>query len=190
MNDKQIVDLFWQRSESAISETAGKYGKYCYTIAFNILESAQDSEECVNDTWLSAWNSMPDKRPEKLSPFLGKITRNFAISKALEKTRKKRGGGALPLALDELDDCVASGFSLEEELDARELERAMNAFVRSLPETERQVFVLRYWFLETEERIAKRQGFSRSKVGAMLKRIRNKLRNYLMQEGLCEIQKG
>ena len=190
MNDKQIVDLFWQRSESAISETAGKYGKYCYTIAFNILECVQDAEECVNDTWLSAWNAMPDKRPEKLSPFLGQITRNFAISKGLEMTRKKRGGGAVPLALDELDECVASGFSLDEEMDARELERALNRFVRSLPETERQVFVLRYWFLETEGQIAKRQGFSRSKVGAMLKRIRNKLQNFLMQEGLCEIQKG
>ena len=93
MDDDRIVALYWSRSEAAITETAAKYGSYLRSISFSILGSREDAQECVNDTWLSAWNSMPDKRPEKLSPFLGKITRNFAISKALEKTRKKRGGG-------------------------------------------------------------------------------------------------
>ncbi len=190
MEDAAIVDLYWQRSDRAISETDRKYGRYCHRIAYNICANKEDAEECVNDTWFRAWNSMPFERPSVLSGFLGAIARNLALDRYRAKHSLKRGGGEMPLALDELDDCVASGFSLEEELDARELERAMNVFVRSLPETERQVFVLRYWFLETEERIAKRQGFSRSKVGAMLKRIRNKLQNFLMQEGLCEIQKG
>jgi len=189
MNDKQIVDLYWQRSERAISETINKYGNYCQTIAYNILENNQDSEECVNDTWLSAWNSMPDKRPQKLCAFLGKITRNFAISKGIEKSREKRGGKAVTLALEDLDECIASGYDLDSEIEERELERAINIFVKELSEKEQQIFVCRYWFLETEVTIAKKQGCSKSKVSAVLQKTRRKLKDYLLQEGLCTSQK-
>ena len=188
MKDREIVDLYWQRSEMAISETADKYGNYCHTIAYNILESTEDSEECVNDTWLSAWNSMPDKRPERLSPFLGKITRNFAISKGLAKSRQKRGGKAITVALEDLDECIASGYDLASEIEDRELEKAINRFVKALPKTEQEVFVSRYWYFETEVAIAKQQGFSKSKVNAILKRTRSKLRDYILQEGLCTSQ--
>ena len=185
MKDNQIVDLFWQRSEAAISETDSKYGNYCHTIAYNILQNAEDSEECVNDTWLNAWNSMPDKRPARLSPFLGKITRNLAITKGLAKAREKRGGKAVTLALEELDECLASGYDLDSEIEQRELERAINTFVKALPQIEQELFVLRYWYFETEVAIATRKGFSKSKVHVVLKRVRNKLKEYLLQEGLC-----
>lgn len=189
MKDKEIIDLYWRRSDAAIEETARKYGGYCHTIAYNILENFEDSEECVNDTWLGAWNSMPDKRPAKLAAFLGKITRNFAISRGIAKSREKRGGKAVILALEELDECIPDGFDLSAVIEARELELALCRFVRSLPETERQVFVSRYWYLDTELRIAKRQRFSKSKVSAMLKRTRSKLQTYLQEEGLCTVQR-
>ena len=134
MNDRQIIELFWQRSETAITETASKYGKYCHTIAYNILANTQDSEECVNDTWMSAWNSMPDKRPQKLCSFLGRITRNFAISKGIANGREKRGGKAVTLALEELDECIASGYNLDSEIEEKELARAINDFIKTLPE--------------------------------------------------------
>ena len=188
MKDDQIVDLYWQRSEAAISETDNKYGNYCHTIAYNILQNAEDSEECVNDTWLNAWNSMPDKRPARLSPFLGKITRNLAITKSLAKAREKRGGKAVTLALEELDECLASGYDLDSEIEQRELERAINTFVKALPQIEQELFVLRYWYFETEVAIATRKGFSKSKVNVVLKRVRNKLQGYLLQEGLCTNQ--
>lgn len=187
MNDREIVNLYWQRSEQAITEPEQKYGRYCYIIAYNILENSEDSEECVNDTWMSAWNSMPDKRPERLSPFLARITRNFALTKIVRRTAKKRGGEA-ELALEELDECIASGYDLEKEIEDRELSRAIDAFVGQLPEEEQLVFVSRYWFVATEREIAEKLGLSRSGVAAMLKRTRSKLRAYLLMEGLCTIR--
>lgn len=189
MNDRQIIELFWQRSETAITETASKYGKYCHTIAYNILANTQDSEECVNDTWMSAWNSMPDKRPQKLCSFLGRITRNFAISKGIANGREKRGGKAVTLALEELDECIASGYNLDSEIEEKELARAINYFIKTLPEKQQHIFVCKYWFLETEVNIAKKLGCSKSKVSAVLKQTRIKLRKYLLQEGLCTSQK-
>lgn len=185
MEDAKIVELYWQRSDRAISETAGKYGKYCRTIAYNILLNPEDSEECVNDTYMSAWNSMPDKRPEKLSPYLAKITRNHALSRVAERKRQKRGGGELALALDELDGCLASSFDVEKELEGRELTEFINSFLKTLPETERRVFVCRYWFLAPVAEIAEKFHFSQSKTTSMLYRSRKKLLAYLQQEGLC-----
>lgn len=185
MEDAKIIDLYWQRSDQAIAETDAKYGAYCRTIAYNILSSAEDTEECVNDTYFSAWNSMPDKRPKALSAYLAKITRNHALSRVFEKNRQKRGGGELTLALDELDDCVASVYDLEREVEDRELERVMNAFLRSLPDTERQIFLCRYWFLAPVAEIAERFGFSKSKTASMLHRTRKKLQQHLRKEELC-----
>ena len=186
MNDKEIVDLYWMRSEQAIQETERKYGKYCRIIAFNILGSTEDSEECVNDTWLAAWNAMPDKRPERLNPFLAKITRNGAISRALERSRLKRGGGQIPLALDELAECVPGGWEPEKALERRELERTLRRFVSGLPETERRVFLARYWYLAPVQEIADKLGFTQSKTAGMLHRTRKKLQRLLQEEGLCE----
>ena len=148
MDDSKIVDLYWARSDSAIAETAKKFGAYCRTIAYNVLQNPEDSDECVNDTYMRAWNSMPDKRPSALAPYLGRITRNLALSRVIDKNRLKRGGGEVALALDELDECTASAYSLEREVENRELAAALNRFLAQLPETERALFVSRYWFLE------------------------------------------
>ncbi len=185
MNDREIVNLYWQRSEQAITETEQKYGRYCHIIAYNILENSEDSKECVNDTWMSAWNAMPDKRPERLGPFLARITRNIALTKIVRRTAKKRGGGEAELALEELDECLPSGYDLEKEIEDRELSRIIDAFVGNLPEEEQLVFVSRYWLVTTEREIAEKLGMSRSGVSAMLKRTRSKLKTYLMMEGLC-----
>ena len=185
MNDRDIVNLYWQRSEQAIDETAQKYGRYCHIIAYNILENTEDYEECVNDTWMSAWNAMPDKRPDRLGPFLARITRNFALKKIVRRSAKKRGGGETELAFEELDECIPSGCDLEKEIEERELSRAIDAFVGQLGEEEQLVFVSRYWFVATEREIAEKLGMSRSGVAAMLKRTRSKLKTYLVMEDLC-----
>ena len=187
MNDREIVDLYWQRSEQAIAETDNKYGKYCRIVAYNILENTQDSEECVNDTWLAAWNSMPVNRPERLNAYLAKITRNFALAKVVKRSAKKRGGGELELALEELDDCVPSDYCLEKEVENRALAESINTFVDLLPAEEQLIFISRYWFFASEREIAEKQGCSRSRISAMLKRSRDKLKTYLLQEGLCAI---
>ena len=186
MKDTEIVELYWQRSEQAVEESDRKYGAYCRSVAYNILESGEDAEECVNDTWLSAWNAMPDKRPSRLGAFLAKITRNGAISRALERSRLKRGGGQIPLALDELAECIPGGCDPEKELERRELERALRRFVSRLPETERRVFLARYWYLAPVQEIADKLGFTRSKTASMLHRTRKKLQRLLQEEGLCE----
>ncbi|MBQ8264184.1 MAG: sigma-70 family RNA polymerase sigma factor [Oscillospiraceae bacterium] len=184
MEDAKIVELYWQRSESAIAETAAKYGAYCRSIAFNILSSLPDSEEAVNDTYLSAWNSMPPHRPSVLSSFLGKITRRISIDRWRERHAARRGGGEVTLALDELSECIASRKNTEQEAEEAELGRYIDGFIMALPEIERHVFISRYWYLESVERIARRFGFTESKVKMMLHRSRVKLREFLEKEGL------
>lgn len=184
MDDAKIVELYWARSDAALTETAKKFGPYCHTIAYNVLENVEDSEECVNDTYMRAWNSMPDKRPAALAPYLGRITRNLALNRIIEKNTLKRGGGEAALALDELDECTASSYSLEREVEAREIAAAMNRFLSKLPETERALFVSRYWFMAPVRELAEKFGFSESKTVSMLRRTRLKLGKFLTGEGL------
>jgi len=187
MEDSRIVELYWTRSESAIEETATKYGKYCYAIASNILANAEDAQESVNDTYLGAWNSMPSHRPAVLSSFLGKITRRISIKKWQEKYAEKRGGGEIVLALDELADCIPSEQSVENELEIAELSKAIDDFVMALPMTERRVFICRYWYLDAISVISQQFGFSQSKVKSMLHRTRHKLLLHLKKEGvICD----
>ena len=185
MKDEMIVDLYWQRSDTAISETNQKYGRYCHSIAYNICGTDQDAEECVNDTWFRAWNLMPDQRPSVLSTFLGCITRNFAIDRIKAKNRVKRGGGEAVLALDELEECLSGGTDPEHVLEAKELETAIGRFVSELPRTEKLIFVLRYWYVAPVDEIAEKMQFSKGKVKTSLFRTRRKLRAYLEEEGLC-----
>lgn len=185
MEDREIVDLYWQRSDRAISESAHKFGGYCYTIAYQICANAEDADECVNDTWFRAWNLMPDKRPSILSAFLGRITRNYALDCYRARTSQKRGGGETALALDELYDCVPASASAEKRFEQKLLEEAIRDFVAALPETERKVFVARYWFLAPIAAIANRTGFTPGKIKSMLHRTRGKLRVYLEEEDLC-----
>lgn len=185
MDDKAIVDLYWQRSDRAIEETALKYGHYCRTIAYNILSNAEDSEECVNDTYMSAWNSMPDKRPQRLSPFLAKITRNHALHKVEHQRRLKRGSSEAELALDELSECIPGTQNVEQQLEAKELATAINYFLSLLPADERKVFFCRYFFMASVAEISEKFRFSQSKTLSMLHRTRLKLKKFLLQEGLC-----
>ena len=190
MIDRDIVNLFWQRSSIALEETEAKYGGYCYAIAYRIVQNSEDAEECVNDTWLSAWNAMPDKRPDRLAPFLGRIARNFALRRLVRQGAQKRGGGEALLAFDELDECISSGYALEEELEAKELGLAIRRFVAELPEKERFAFISRYWYMAGEKEIAGAVGLSRSGVNAMLRRTREKLKQFLEGEQLCVIRKN
>ena len=185
MEDEMIVDLYWQRSDLAISETDKKYGRYCHSIAYNICGTDEDAEECVNDTWLRAWNLMPDQRPAVLSAFLGRITRNFAINCFKAKTRLKRGGGEAALALDELEECIPGGTEPERVLEEKELETAIGSFVSGLSDVERTVFVMRYWYVASIDEISKKLRFSKGKIKSILFRTRGKLRRYLQEEKLC-----
>ncbi len=184
MNDTEIVELYWQRSEEAIYETSEKYGNYCYAIANCILCNHEDAEESVNDTYRDAWNSMPPHRPSVLSTFLGKITRRISIDRYRKRKAEKRGGGEFPLILDELADCITDGESIEDEYEKKCLAEAINTFVKSLSETERKIFLCRYWHMEPISEIGKRFGFSESKVKSMLYRTREKLRKVLEKEGM------
>ncbi len=184
MDDTQIVTLYWERKEAAINETAAKYGSYCYSIAKNILHNEDDAKESVNDTWLDAWNSMPPHRPSILSTFLGKLTRRISIDKWRHSNAKKRGGGQLPLALTELEECVSDGTSIEDETERKLLSDVLTSFVKDLPEAEQKVFLCRYWYMDSVSSIADRFRFSESKVKSMLFRTREKLRVRLEKEGL------
>lgn len=183
MKDAQILDLYWDRSENAIAETAAKYGPYCYSIAYRILLSGEDADESVNDTYLDAWNCMPPHRPNVLATFLGKITRRISIDRYRARNAQMRGGGEIPLALDELSDCIPAPFTTEEVAEGRALVRAINAFLSGLPDTERDVFVCRYWFLAPVKEIAERCGMGQGNVKSMLHRTRKKLAAYLEKEG-------
>ena len=184
MEDEKIVSLFWQRSEQAIQAVQTKYERYCYTIAYRILCSDADAQESVNDTWLSAWNGMPPHRPSILSTFLGKLTRRISLNRCRDAACQKRGGSQMILALDELTQCIPDGKTVESQMDAQEITRCINTFLQRLPDTERNVFVSRYWFLASVKEISQRFGFTESKTKSMLFRIRNQLRDALQEEGL------
>ncbi|MCD7806224.1 MAG: RNA polymerase sigma factor [Lachnospiraceae bacterium] len=183
MEDTAIIGLYWDRDERAIHETDVKYGAYCHTIAYHILENQEDSEECVNDTWLRAWNSMPPQRPSYLRLFLGKITRNLSLDIWKNKQAGKRGGGELALALDELAECVADTKDVEGELQAKELARTIDRFLHTLPERERTVFLQRYFYMYSTGEVAKLHQLRENHVLVILSRTRKKLAAYLRKEG-------
>lgn len=183
MDDSKIVDLYWQRSEKAIAETDRKYGSYCFKIAHNILANNQDAEESVSDTYVAAWNKLPPHRPAVLSTFLGKITRNISVSRWRSRSAAKRGGGEIVLALEELDECIANAQTPESDYIQKEAIVVFNRFLDALPETERRIFLRRYWCLDPIADIAANFRFSQSKVTSMLHRTRIKLRKWLEKEG-------
>lgn len=184
MTDARIIELYFERSERAISETDTKYGSYCRSIAYNILRNREDSEESVNDTYLRAWNSMPPERPNILSAFLGKICRRLSIDRWRKTNAEKRGGGEVPLALDELSFCIpGSSGKPAEELELKELQRIYERFLSSLPTEERRVFLCRYWYMDTVMEIALRFDYTEAKVRSMLHRTREKFRAVLEKEG-------
>ena len=181
MEDHQIIELYWQRNESAIQESQSKYGAYCAAIAGSILHAAEDAEECVNDTWLRAWNAMPPERPGRLAVFFGRITRNLAIDRYRRDRTQKYGGGQTALCLDELGECIGEESPIEDRLALREL---VNHFLQGLSEKNRRIFLLRYWYVLPVAEIAKQLGSSEGAVKMSLQRAREKLKTALEQEGI------
>ena len=181
MDDHQILMYFFNRDEAALTHTEAKYGKLCHSVAMNILGNREDSEECVNDTYLQAWNAIPPERPTLLGAYLCRITRNLAINRYRADRREKRGGGQTEAVLDELLECVAdSATPLADQVALRE---ALNGFLRALPEPARTVFIQRYWYVRPVADIAAELGMSESRLKMILHRTRNRLRDHLDKEG-------
>ena len=187
MDDSVIIDLYWQRSQDAITETSRKYGHYCNSIAYNILANPEDAEECVNDTWLRAWNAMPPQRPNRLGAWLAKITRNLSLNRIAARNTEKRGSGEIPLALHELEDCIpaAGGVDIEAESGEAEIIRTLNDFLRNCRKREREIFLRRYWHLDSIERIAKQYGLKETNVTTILYRMRLKLKDQFDRKGIA-----
>ena len=184
MEDQQIIELFNEHSETAISETAKKYGKYCYTIAYHILYNEQDSEECVNDTYFKTWEAIPPQYPNKLAAFLGKITRNIALNRYRYYIRQKREKNQVTLALEELQECIPDSNSIEQAIEEKYLIEVINRFLYDLPKEKRMIFLRRYWYLSSIQEIAGDYEMSESKVKMTLLRVRNKLKQLLEKEGI------
>lgn len=184
MKDHEIIGLYWERKENAISATAEKYGKYCYSISYNILHNNEDAEECVNDTYLRAWKSMPPQRPKLLSAYLGKITRNLSLNRFKHYTTKKRGHGQAQLVLSELEDCIPTKTSLEQIVEEKILVSSINHFLYALPEQKRNIFICRYWYLFSIRDIAEKYKMSENKITTLLFRMRKKLKLHLEKEGI------
>jgi len=182
MTDAEIIDLYFARCESAIRETSQQYGAYCKTISMNIVRNAEDAEECVNDTYLSAWNSIPPQRPTVFQAFLGRITRNLSLDRYKARKTQKRGGGETAILLDELEYCIPSGNSVEDEVEVGIIGKAIDSFLSSIGKEERIFFVRRYWYADSIAVIAEQFGVSESKVKTGLFRTRNKLKKYLEEE--------
>ncbi len=185
MDDRSIIRLYWDRNDRAIQATSDKYGHYCRSIARNILSSEEDAEECVNDTYLAAWNAMPDHWPEQLSAFLGRITRNLSFNRYKRDRAEKRGGGEMALVLDELTDCVSDIDDAEQAVDRRELALEINTFVRRLPAGKRDMFVRRYWYADPVAEIADVRGIQPGTVSKTLERTRKVLKRYLTERGFA-----
>jgi RNA polymerase sigma-70 factor (ECF subfamily) len=182
MNDHELIELYQNRSESAITQTASRYGSYCSAIAMNILKNREDTEECINDTYLKVWNSIPPERPESFVSYIGRIVRNLSINRYRAQNAKKRGG--IAVLLGELEDCLPSDVNVENEADARCLGERINAFLETIGENEMLYFVRRYWYADSITEIKKRYNVSESKVKTSLFRTRNKLKEELMKEGI------
>lgn len=183
MEDTQIIGLYFARNEEALVRSSEKYGGLCMSIAQRILNSRPDSEECVNDTWLGAWNSIPPARPLSLSAFFGKITRNLAVDRIRRKTAQKRGSGEYAAALSELDECVPSKIDVERQFEAAQLAELIGRWLGTLPQEKRAAFILRYFYLKPVADVAADLDISLSKTAAMLRRERMSLKKELEKEG-------
>ena len=184
MKDEEMVGLYWMRSEDAVAATAEKYGNYCYSIAFSILHNAEDAEECVNDAYLVAWNSIPPHRPERVAAFLGKITRNVSLNRWKQYNAQKRGEGQTELALSELEECIPAKTGIEQAVEDELLTWSIEKFLYSQPRLKRNLFIRRYWYISSIQELADEYGMSESKVKSLLFRMRKKLKHHLAKEDI------
>lgn len=182
MEDSAIIELYWARNEDALTQTDQKYGPMCRSLAFNILSDRQDSEECVNDTWHRAWNTMPPQRPDSLRAYLGRIVRNLAISRLRQRTAQKRDGGA-KVMFSELEDCLPSPARTDQELDAKELAAAVSRWLRTLDPDDRVLFVRRYWYGDASHELAREWDLLPNQMAKRMLKLRRSLKRSLEQEG-------
>ena len=180
MNDERIIELFFERSEEAISELDKKYGRVCHAVSYNILNDIRDAEECVNDAYLGTWNAIPPARPNPLITFVLKIVRNISLKRYEQNTALKRNSH-YDASMEELEDCLLSSDNVEEEIAERELTGIIESFLDSLSRENRVIFLRRYWFADSYADIAKRVGLTEKNVSVRLTRIRKELRKYLLE---------
>lgn len=183
MNDQEIIALFLDRDEKAIEYTASKYHNYCYSIADKALHNPQDSEECLNDVWLAAWNSIPPNEPTSLSVYLGRITRNLSVKRLRDINRKKRGK-EITVYLEELEDVIPTRHNVEETMENELLKESLERFLRKQHKINRGLFICRYYYLDSIGEIAARFGLTENTVKLRLFRLRKKLKEYLEKEGV------
>lgn len=183
MEDKEIVELYWERDQSAIAQTKEKYEHFCYSIAYGILRNQMDSEECVSDTYLRAWNGIPPEHPQILSAFLGRITRNLSLDRYRMIHAKKRGEGEVEVVFDEVRDMLQNDFS-DHHVEQLSVTDIMNEFLAKQKKENRILFVRRYWYMDSIAELAQEFGYSESKVKSMLLRMRQSLRTSLEEEGI------
>ncbi len=182
MDDRDIVGLLWARHPHGLEELSKKYGAYCAAVARRFLADESDVEECVNDVWMAAWGSIPPQRPERLGTYLGKLTRRLCLTRLERDRAQKRGGGEAALSVEELSECLPGGAGVEGPLEEKRLAEAVNAYLSTLSNTKRRVFVLRYWYAVPVREIAARFGFSVTRTSNMLSRVRRGLREHLEKE--------
>ena len=183
MEDSRIVSLYWDRDEAAIDQTEKKYGKYLFKIANNILSDPEDSQESVNDAYLAAWDSIPPYRPNNLSTYLAKLTRRSAIDLLRKRTSQKRAPGEYALSLEELNNCISAGDTTDQAVSCQLLAQTIEQFLRQEDPQSRDVFLCRYYYMDSVKQIARHYAMSESKVKILLHRTRNRLREHLQKEG-------
>ena len=183
LEDREIIELYLKREDCAITYSKEKYGDYCFSVAQHILNNSEDSEECVQDTWLSVWNLIPPNIPNILKLFFAKITRNLAINRFKSLNAQKRGGGEITAVLEELAECISDESDIEDEVIADELKITIKSFVNSLSEKECNLFIRRYFFAETIKEIAELYNITPNNATVILSRTRKKLKKYLEEEG-------
>lgn len=184
MEDCKIIELYWQRDETAIEETRTKYGSYLHTISMNVVKNSEDAEECVNDTYLNAWNSMPPNRPALLKAYLGTIVRNLSLDCYKRRMTEKRRTNQFTVLLSELEECLPAAATVEQTLEDKEIASQISAFLKTLPVDKQRIFVMRYFYCEDFKEIGKKLGFSQSKIKSALFETRKKLRMHLEKEGI------
>lgn len=184
MQDEEIVQLLWEREEEGLVAIQGKYTRYCGAVARRIVESKEDAEECLNDTWLRAWNSIPPHRPENLAGYLAKIVRNQALSLYKKQHRQKRGGGTMSVALEELSDCLTDGTDISEEVEKQELSTVITSYLKGKSREQQAVFIKRYFYMMDIGELAASLSMKENTVKSILFRMRKELKKYLEKEGI------
>lgn len=183
MTDKEIIALYFKRSENAIEQTDVKYGRLCHSISIHILNDKRDSEECVNDTYLTLWNKIPPKEPNPFKAYICRVIKNLSLKK-YEFNHAKKRNSEYETSLDELEECVSDGMKVSDSVEFEELKDAINMFLSELPEKKRILFLRRYWFLQPVKEIARDYGITEKNVSMRLLRLRKDLKGYLIDEGL------